>query len=330
MITGVHIRRITAAVSLFAVAACESAPQPAPAPVPAPAKAVAAPAALAPKPRPDRTPSAHSQALALYYRRLQDDLLSRGLLRTDGGGPDTPFTDEMLARNFEQIALHDEYVDDGAVLRPQTTVSRLRRWEHPIRMEVEFGATIPPAQRSRDRNEIARYAARLSRIADLPITLTERDANFHVLILNEDDRAGYEERLRQLVPGIGQSSVRVFMNPDRSILCLVLAFSDNDESSTYSRAVALIRGENPDLLRQSCIHEELAQGLGLVNDSPTVRPSIFNDDEEFALLTRHDEMLLQILYDPRLRPGMRAAEAMPIVRRIATELVEGPSFGRID
>ena len=50
------------------------------------------------------------------------------------------------------------------------------------------------------------------------------------------------------------------------------------------------------------------------------RPSIFNDDDEFALLTRHDELLLEMLYDPRLRPGMTAAEAMPIVRVMAAEL----------
>ena len=32
--------------------------------------------------------------------------------------------------------------------------------------------------------------------------------------------------------------------------------------------------------------------MGLANDSPEARPSIFNDDEEYALLTGHDEMLL--------------------------------------
>ncbi len=40
---------------------------------------------------------------------------------------------------------------------------------------------------------------------------------------------------------------------------------------------------------------EIAQGLGLPNDSPTARPTIFNDDEEFALLTRQDEMMLRML-----------------------------------
>ena len=64
----------------------------------------------------------------------------------------------------------------------------------------------------------------------------------------------------------------------------------------------------------------MAQALGLLNDGDDIRPSVFNDDEEFALLTRHDELLLRILYDVRLRPGMRPAEASPIVDRIITEL----------
>ena len=43
--------------------------------------------------------------------------------------------------------------------------------------------------------------------------------------------------------------------------------------------------------------------MGLPNDSPEARPSLFNDDLEFALLTEHDAILLRMLYDPRLRPG---------------------------
>ena len=88
-----------------------------------------------------------------------------------------------------------------------------------------------------------------------------------------------------------------------------------------AQAVAVIRAELPPRLRRSCVHEELTQGMGLANDSPRARPSIFNDDEEFAYLTRHDELLLKILYDPRLRPGMSEAEAQPIVLQIARELL---------
>ena len=109
-----------------------------------------------------------------------------------------------------------------------------------------------------------------------------------------------------------------------SVYCLVVA-RDAGGSSAYVQAVAVIRGEHPDLMRLSCVHEELAQGLGLANDSPRARPSVFNDDEEFALLTRMDEMFLRILYDHRLRPGMTEAEARPIVEVIAAELMGGAS-----
>ena len=61
--------------------------------------------------------------------------------------------------------------------------------------------------------------------------------------------------------------------------------------------------------------------MGLPNDDETVRPSLFNDDEEFALMTLHDELLLRILYDDRLEPGMSPEESMPIVRQIARELL---------
>ena len=59
--------------------------------------------------------------------------------------------------------------------------------------------------------------------------------------------------------------------------------------------------------------------MGLTNDSPAARPSIFNDDDEFALLTTHDEMLLAMLYDNRLSIGISAEQARPIVRQMARE-----------
>lgn len=268
------------------------------------------------------TPSARSDALRTYYTRIENGLVSRGLLRVDGGGPDTPYTDTQLARNFVRIALFDEYVSDGDLLRARATASQLSRWNGPVRMAVEFGDTIPTDQRAIDRAEVAKYASRLARITGHPITVSNTNPNFHVMFLNEGDRRGSEARLRQLVPGIAPSSMRAILGLPANQLCIVVAFSEAGKS-TYTKAIAVIRGEHPDLLRKSCIHEELAQGLGLPNDSPAARPSIFNDDEEFGLLTTHDEMLLRMLYDPRLRNGMDAAEAAPIVRQIATELTGG-------
>ncbi len=261
-------------------------------------------------------------ALRLYYQRLQNDLNTRGLLRLDGGGPDTPFTDTQLARNFVRIALFDEYVSDGLDLRASPTASNLRRWEKPVRMSVEFGDQVPATQRAKDRAEVDAYAKRLSRVTGLPITMTDNAPNYHVLFMGENDRRASEARLREIVPGIAPSSLRAIINLPRDQLCIVVAFSEPGKSE-YVKAVAVIRDEHPDLLRKSCIHEELAQGLGLANDSPAARPSIFNDDEEFGLLTTHDELLLKMLYDRRLQSGMTPEQAAPIAQIIATEMTGG-------
>jgi hypothetical protein len=283
----------------------------------------------APQPRPDAQglaeQSEESKALARHYARVQADLVSRGLMRRDGGGPDVPFTTRNLVDNFVRIALYDEYVSQGGMLIAHATPSRLRRWEQPIRLGIIFGESIPQPQRREDTANITSYARRLSRLTGQPITMSRpEDANFHVLVLHEDERRACGPRLRQLEPGIDYTALNTILNMPRSTFCLVFAFS-RGTSSSYDRAVAVIRGEHPDLMRLSCVHEELAQGMGLANDSPAARPSIFNDDEEFALLTGHDELLLKILYDPRLRPGMSPREARPIVQKIATELTGGPS-----
>jgi len=299
---GLH-RRSLAALSLAAVlAACQLTPVSAPAPEPEPVI------------------SPESAVLSAYYQRLQDRLLAQGLIRTDGGGPDTPFTDQMLAQNFVRIALFDEYVAHGGTLRAQTTISRLRRWEQPIRMSVEFGSSIPAAQRSKDSAAVRDYADRLSALTGVPIRQSNFSPNYVVLILNELDRQGYEARLRELVPGIDESAIRAVVDLPKDQLCIVIGTFGAD-GVRYDKAIALIRGEHPELLRLSCIHEELAQGMGLANDSPRARPSIFNDDEEFGLLTTQDELMLQMLYDPRLSPGMTAAEAAPIARLIAKDLL---------
>ena len=320
---GAAVGRAGAALGLLALlAACEPSPY--------------APTAQAPKsgPRPVSAPSGlgqgvtppspESQAMSAYYRQVENTLLGRGLLRQDVAPRDAAFSKRQLVDDFIHVALYDEYANRGGTFVARQTASRLRRWDVPVRMSVEFGPSIPLAERRRDRAQITAYAGQLSRATRHPIAVagTPDLANFNVLVLNEDERRTIGPRLRELVPGIDTASLEAIVNLQPTTFCVVFAFSEG-ATPNYSRAVAVIRGEHPDGLRKSCIHEELAQGLGLANDYPRARPSIFNDDEEFALLTRHDELLLQILYDRRLRPGMTEAEARPIVEEIATEIM-GP------
>lgn len=314
-------RQLAAAlIGVAFLAACEATAPPPSAPDTSPL-----PPSRSEEPAAEQTiRSDYSLALEQYYQRRQNDLRAQGLMREDGGGPDTPFTDEMLARNFVRIALYDEYVETNTALVPQMRLANLRRWQAPVRYHVETGPSATPEQAERNRRDVSAYVTRLARATrhDIAMARGAGDANFHVLFLSEDERLAATPHLRELIPGIAESSLRAIRNLPRSTMCMVVAFSE-PASSVYTGAVAIIRSEHPDGIRMACIHEELAQGLGLANDHPHVRPSIFNDDEEFARLTRHDELLLRILYDARLRPGMNAAQAAPIVREIARELL-GP------
>lgn len=319
MLAGIGITRAVrafgAGVFGLALAACDLAPSVAPTlkPQERPA-AVRAPAPVA------QPTSQASAELRRYLNEVQTAQLRQGLLRRDGGGADTPFSADMLARNFENIAFFNEY--DGSFTR-RGGASPLRRWAAPIRMETIFGAGVPPSQQRSDGGAVRSYANRLSRLTGHPITTTGRP-NFIVIITSEDDRATALAQAADRLPGLSLASLSALSNLRRDTYCVVAAFAGGAGANTYTAAIAVIRAENPDLLRLSCIHEELAQGLGLANDSPSARPSIFNDDDEFALLTRHDELLLKMLYDPRLRAGMSAAQAAPLTRIIARELTQGP------
>ncbi|EEE36983.1 lipoprotein, putative [Rhodobacteraceae bacterium KLH11] len=304
-------------ISLLALAGCEPALAPTVKPKPRPAQLQGPSNAYKP-------PSPVSLDLARYYQGVQTNLLTRGLLRTDGGGPDTPYDADDLARNFETIAFYNEYPGQAVSSSGRRTSRQLSRWSVPVRIQPEFGPSVAPNVRQQEAARIDSYASRLSRLTDHPISTVSRNANFHVFVAGEDDTAYVQARLRQLIPGIGQAQLDLFDELPRSFYCFVFASASNGAPQTYTRAVALIRAEHPDLVRLSCIHEEIAQGLGLPNDSPSARPSIFNDDDEFALLTSHDEKLLTILYDPRLKAGMTADEARPVVRIIARELMGQP------
>lgn len=59
---------------------------------------------------------------------------------------------------------------------------------------------------------------------------------------------------------------------------------------------------------RDCLHEELAQALGPLNDMFHLTDSVFNDDNFHTVLTGFDMLILRITYDPELRSGMSRAE----------------------
>lgn len=276
---------------------------------------VEVPVVEAPKP-----PSEASLAAAQYYGRVEQGHVTRGLLRGDGGGVDTPFDADDLAREFLTIAFQKEFSATGAGLVRRAAPSKLLRWESPVRVEAVFGASVSNEQRTTDRDSVRRFVGRLGRATGHPVSFVSGGGNFQVLFLNEDERRMIGPELRRLIPGIDERVVRTVARLDKETFCVVLT-SDAEDDGVVTQAVAVIRAELPPLLRLSCIHEELAQGMGLPNDSDTARPSIFNDDDEFGRLTAMDEMMLGMLYSPRLTPGMDAETARDAVTRLASGLM---------
>lgn len=273
------------------------------------------------------SPAVRSQAsfdLERYYLGVQNDLLARGLLRVDGGGPDVPYTALNLAENFAAIALSEELrVENGRVL-PGKALIALRRWEDPIRFGVYFGDTVPEEVRQSDRMFIEDYVRRLGRITGHPMVISDSNTNFDIVVLHEDQRLSVNPLLQRAGVRPSRGMIDAIAGMSRNDYCAVLT-EDRRNDGEITNALAIVRAEHSEMMRRMCFHEEIAQGLGLFNDSPRARPSIFNDDEEFGRLTTHDEMLLKMLYDPRMHAGMSAREAEANALVIANELVGGES-----
>ncbi|MSU88659.1 DUF2927 domain-containing protein [Rhodobacteraceae bacterium 2CG4] len=274
-------------------------------------------AACAPSPRSE--PDLSGPALELLYAQTAYAIRKDGGLRTDTTPPDAPLSVDALARNFEEIAFFTEFSRKGSGRLRGTRRIRLIRWTQPVRVGVIFGDSVPAAQRDADLAEIKALLARYRDLTGLDMRyLPSGDVNFIVLVLERAEQRALASAI------IDQGNFPAALAQDLwesrpSLLCSASLFGPGEDTGGIAIAVALVKAEHRGLMRTSCFHEEMTQALGLLNDSKSVRPSIFNDDEEFALLTLHDEILLRMLYDPRLRVGMSADEARPMLRQIATD-----------
>ncbi len=272
------------------------------------------------RPVEEQAPNPTDDALAAFYAGVEGDLTASGRMRRDTAPADAPFSIDDLVRNFERIALYDEYVDLGGRFVRQESPSHLRRWTRPVRVGVMTGPSIPPQMAARDRANVAAFTRRLGGLTGLDMAMSEgADVNFLVLFMTDAERIAFADQVRARYPDFAPAVVSTLIDTPLDTFCTAYAFADPGNSAIYSAAMILIRAEHPPLTRLSCVHEEMAQAMGLPNDSPDARPSLFNDSLEFALLTDHDEILLRMLYDPRLKPGMTSAEARPLLPAIAAD-----------
>jgi hypothetical protein len=85
------------------------------------------------------------------------------------------------------------------------------------------------------------------------------------------------------------------------------------------RSTAVIVADD-DFLFARCLVEEVLQGLGPMNDDESLARSVFNDTSRHAHFTDFDEALMNVLYHPLIRPGMRGSEVHKALPKVLHDL----------
>jgi hypothetical protein len=131
-------------------------------------------------------------------------------------------------------------------------------------------------------------------------------ANFHVYIV---DRVDYVKTVKQKVYGSSTAST-----PGK---CLVRS---KFTTRGINRSDAVIVADEGEALFDRCKAEEILQGLGPLNEHPSLMESMFNDRTKHTRFTRFDRLILNMLYDPRIKNGaskQSVQKLLPVVLRDA-------------
>lgn len=252
--------------------------------------------------------------VAAKLKAFEETHLSLGRFRTEQHPEDAPFTEEDLTRNFLEIALKRAPARDGSRTdaKPDDVVMR---WEGPIRYRLHGDGVTDEHVAA-----YAAYAKTLSALTGVSVEMSETHTNLKILVVGPEMRRDIGDQLETHSKDGQLEAFRAWIGDDNDPCH---GYFGADEDHVIVKGVILIRTEVKGLTREACIQEELGQLLGLVNESRDARPSIFNDDQEFIRLTRHDQYLLRILYDERLRPGMTADELAPILPQVVDDVFPG-------
>ncbi|HLF96862.1 MAG TPA: DUF2927 domain-containing protein [Methylococcaceae bacterium] len=206
---------------------------------------------------------------------------------------------EVILSSFAEIALRSEY---GAASQRKT----LAKWVSPIRIGIEH--RVGEAEKHADL--VRMHADHLASLTQHPIEIVKDASEANVrLIFSREERFLAEARAEL---GVGAGRIAP------SATCMSSYRTHNGE---ITQATILIPVDRASAHRKlvACIVEELTQALGLPNDSRAVYPSIFNDHSTDHLLSGLDYLLLRILYDPRMVPGMAREDALRAAGTIVGE-----------
>ena len=93
-----------------------------------------------------------------------------------------------------------------------------------------------------------------------------------------------------------------------------------NEKFEIERSDVILTVDNGDFVFFDCAYEELLQSLGPINDTSTVPWTMFNDNVSMGYFDVYDQYLLNLLYDPRIKPGMTVQEAKAVLPDVLTDV----------
>jgi hypothetical protein len=95
-----------------------------------------------------------------------------------------------------------------------------------------------------------------------------------------------------------------------------------DETFRIRNSEVFLPGDVDDFTFSDCAHEELLQAVVPINDSVSVPWTMFNDQVQMGFFDRYDQYLLNILYDPRIKPGMTKEDVASLLPQVLPEVRE--------
>jgi hypothetical protein len=204
------------------------------------------------------------------------------------------FTDAEIAEGFFKIAF-------GAELQLAGPADRIRKYDGPVRVYVDSRAE--PDRRADVARVIADIRARVDHL-DIAIAPDRPSANVTVILVRDRD---LDSTIRGLYGGDRANRIERVLQPQ----CLS-GFHKDDSFRIVSSDVILVVDAG-EFVFYDCVYEELLQALGPINDDSTVPWTMFNDEVHKGFFDVYDQYLLNILYDPRIRPGMAADEVRSLL-----------------
>ena len=210
-------------------------------------------------------------------------------------------------RSNTQIA--QDFLDLSFMMESGRKLETLTRFQEPVRVSVQPGA--PGALHA----ELSKLLKRLRNEAEINITQIEDGATGQIVVEAIPRRA-----LQRAVP---QAACFVVPNvagwadfkKNRG-----RAATDWTKLKSRTRATVIIPSDVSQQEIRDCLHEEIAQALGPLNDLYRLPDSTFNDDNFHTVLTGFDMLILRAYYSPELKNGMTRAQAAAIVPSVLARL----------